>query len=249
MKMNNKKQRIVVSCIATIFLVALYGLIFSFSEQDGETSGGLSRKLTEKFVDILNALNGKTWSQVMMESMADYFENPIRKLAHFCEYAVMGGLLFCIWYPWVGWKTARAAKETVEQEDCKKLSAKVVKYNKADRKLSGKETPADEKTAKKKETADKKTVKRKETVNKKATHKRIPLLVKIIIPWVFVSAAFDEIHQLFIPGRCGNFWDVLLDTTGGCFGFLCCVWFVKIGERRRIRKNRRPNARRVEKKS
>lgn len=148
-----------VSSIATIFLVLLYALIFSFSEQDGETSGGLSRMISEKCVEILNALSGKNWSEIVMQSMAEYFENPIRKMAHFCEYAVMGGLLFFIWYPWIG------------------------------------------------------------------LQKR---LAKIIVPWIFVSAAFDEIHQLFIPGRYGNFWDVLLDTSGGCFGILCCVAGVKL---------------------
>ncbi len=169
MKPISKKKKIVVSSIAAIFLILLYILIFSFSEQDGETSGGLSRMISEKCVEFLNVLSGKHWTELMMEGMADYFEHPIRKLAHFCEYAVMGGLLFGIWYPWLGLK-------------CKEQ-----------RKQSG------------------------------TVYKGWPLLVKIIIPWVFVSAALDEIHQLFVPGRDGNIWDVLLDTTGGCFGLLCCM--------------------------
>lgn len=168
-----RKQKIVVSSIATIFLILLYALIFSFSEQDGETSGGLSRMISEKCVELLNLLSGKGWTELMMESMAEYFENPIRKLAHFCEYAVMGGLLFFMWYPWMGLT-------------CKEYTGK-----------SGK------------------------------LRRRLPLLFKVCIPWIFVSAALDEIHQLFVPDRCGNFWDVLLDTTGGCFGLLCCAWGVK----------------------
>lgn len=184
MKITNKKKKIVVSSIAAIFLILLYLLIFSFSEQDGETSGGLSRMISEKCVELLNALSGRRLTELMMESMAEYFENPIRKLAHFCEYAVMGGLLFGVWYPWLG--LARAEKTT-------------------------------------------KTGKRR---------KCIPLLVKIIIPWVFVSAALDEIHQLFVPGRCGNFWDVLLDTAGGCFGLFCCMVGIKIQHRIRYGKRK-----------
>ena len=174
-----------VSGMATIFLVLLYVLIFSFSEQDGETSGSLSRMISEKCVEILNALSGKKWSELVMESMADYFENPIRKLAHFAEYALMGVLLFGIWYPWIGGRVS-GMKE------------------------AGKN-------------------------NKK---KSIPLLVKIIVPWVFVSASFDEIHQLFIPGRCGNVWDVLLDTSGGCFGLFFCMMICKIGQKRKKRHER-----------
>lgn len=165
MKPNNpNKKKIVVSSVATIFLVLLYSLIFSFSEQDGETSGGLSRMISEKCVELFNALAGKNWSELMMESMAEYFENPIRKLAHFCEYAVMGVLVFTAWYPWIGLKKKR----------------------------------------------------------------KVPTVVKITIPWVFVSAAMDEIHQLFVPGRCGNFWDVLLDTCGGCFGLIFGILAVKL---------------------
>ncbi len=160
-----RKKKIVVSSIATIFLILLYSLIFSFSEQDGETSGGLSRLISEKCVAFLNFLSGRNWTEFVMNGLVDYFENPIRKIAHFCEYALMGVLLFGIWYPWVGLK--------------------------------------------------------------KGGKKRIPLLVKIVIPWVFVSAALDEMHQLLVPGRCGNIWDVLLDTAGGCFGLFCCIWGVK----------------------
>ena len=168
------KKEIVVSSVATIFLILLYALIFSFSEQDGETSGGLSRLISEKCVELLNFLSGKNWTELMMNSLAEYFENPIRKLAHFCEYAVMGGLLFFIWYPWLG-------------------------------------------------------LERKKYTNKAGkVRRRWPLVLKISIPWVFVSAAFDEIHQLFVPDRNGNFWDVLLDTAGGCFGLFCCIWGVKL---------------------
>lgn len=161
MKNTDKKKKIVASSTAAIFLVFLYVLIFSFSEQDGETSGGLSRMISVKCVELFNALSGRRFTELMMESMAEYFENPIRKLAHFLEYAVMGGLLFGIWYPWLGFR--------------------------------------------------------------RRAQKHLPLLMEISIPWIFVSAAMDEIHQLFVPGRCGNIWDVLLDTTGGCFGLFCCV--------------------------
>ncbi len=178
--MRKNRKKIVVSSIATIFLVLLYVLIFTFSEQDGETSGGLSQMISERCVEIFNALAGKNWSELMMHSMAEYFENPIRKLAHFCEYAVMGVLLFLIWYPWLG------------------LYGRVAGQKGSCGLLQG-----------------------------------LPRLVKLIVPWIFVSAAFDEIHQLFIPGRNGNFLDVLLDTAGGCFGLLCCIVIVKLIERRK----------------
>lgn len=41
--------------------------------------------------------------------------------------------------------------------------------------------------------------------------------------WVFLSAAGDEFHQYFVPGRYASPWDVLLDTCGGFVGMLFCV--------------------------
>lgn len=63
------------------------------------------------------------------------------------------------------------------------------------------------------------------------------------VGWVFVSAALDEIHQVFVPGRHGSFSDVLLDTIGGIFGmvlvfFLCEVQFR--GKQKMVKGNRLP---------
>lgn len=175
---KNKVLKIVVSSIATIFLVLLYSLIFNFSEQDGETSGGLSLMVSEKCMEIWNALANKNWSEQIIADWALYFEHPIRKIAHFCEYAVMAGLLFCIWYPWIG------------------FYGKEINVGKS-----------------------------------KKGFRRIPLLVRIVIPWVFISAIFDEVHQLFVPERWGSFKDVILDTFGGGFGLYCCMISVKIVEK------------------
>lgn len=40
------------------------------------------------------------------------------------------------------------------------------------------------------------------------------------IIFVFLYACSDEVHQYFIPGRSMAFKDVLIDTSGGIFGYL-----------------------------
>ena len=184
--MNNNRKKIVVSCIATIFLVLLYCLIFSFSEQDGETSGGLSQKVSKKCVEIVDEVTNRNWTKQMKESLAEYFEHPIRKLAHFSEYAVMGILVFIIWCPWLG------LPEKMNPEAKNKGLFAFWQRN------------------------------------------RIKIIVMI---WVFLSAVFDEIHQTFTPGRDGNFLDVLLDTTGGCFGLVVCLLCAKLTKRLRRKKD------------
>lgn len=144
---------------AAILLFALYVLIFGFSAQDGEQSGSLSQLISEKCVEFFNTLSGKHWSEVFMDNLAEYFEHPIRKLAHFSEYACMGILVYVTWSQWL---------------------------------------------------------------------ERGKGLYLLTVLWVFVSAAADEFHQYFVPGRYASFADVCLDTCGGAFGMLLCLLGMKI---------------------
>ena len=45
---------------------------------------------------------------------------------------------------------------------------------------------------------------------------------------VLVSAALDEFHQYFIPGRCASFKDVLIDTAGGIAGILVILLWLSL---------------------
>lgn len=162
-KVSERTKKQVVTIVAALFLFLLYLIIFGFSAQDSEQSGDLSRMISEKCIEFVNALTGKKWSQMFMEELAVYFEHPIRKLAHFMEYACMGVLVYIMWRPW---------KE------------------------------------------------------------RGRALFLLTLLWVFVSAAGDEFHQLFVPGRYGCVADVLLDTCGGGFGICVCVLGEKIWRRK-----------------
>lgn len=149
-----KKKKILITVPATVILLMLYLFIFCFSAQDAEQSGSLSRMITEKCVKFFNSLTGGNWSRDFMESLTAYFEHPVRKLAHFAEYACMGVLLYIIWNQWV------------------------------------------------------------------SARKHLCLL---ILSWVFLSAALDELHQWFVPGRYASLADVLLDTCGGAVGMLLMI--------------------------
>lgn len=164
------KKKIAITVPAAILLLALYILIFGFSAQDAETSGSLSQMISEKCVEFFNNLSGGHWTEDFMRNLSEYFEHPLRKLAHFSEYACMGILLYVLWSQWI---------------------------------------------------------------------KRGRRLYLLIILWVFCSAATDEFHQLFVPGRYGSFADVLLDTCGGASGMMLCAGIVKLRERIRRRRCQR----------
>lgn len=86
---------------AAVLLLALYMVIFGFSAQDAEQSGSMSMRISEGAVEFLNSLTGGRWSRQFMEELARYFENPVRKLAHFGEYMCVGILVYLIWSPWM----------------------------------------------------------------------------------------------------------------------------------------------------
>lgn len=139
---------------AAALLLLLYSVIFQFSAQDAQESGSLSQCFSAECVKILDSLSGAHWSHGRMIELAEYFEHPIRKLAHFSEYACMGILVYTLWSQWM---------------------------------------------------------------------RRGRGLYALTIVWIFLSAACDEFHQYFVPGRYASFTDVLLDTCGGAFGMLFCI--------------------------
>ncbi|MCM1187816.1 MAG: VanZ family protein [bacterium] len=159
------KRKVAITVPVTILLLALYIMIFGFSAQDGEQSGSFSQMISEKCVEWINNLSGRQWSEMFMEDLAEYFEHPIRKLAHFMEYACMGVLVYVLLSQW----TRPGRKRCL-----------------------------------------------------------------FTVVWVFLSAASDEFHQLFVPGRYGSMADVLLDTCGGAFGMLMCLLLAKCQRRRRV---------------
>ena len=84
---------------AVCFLFALSAVLFYlfviciFSAQDGEETGNLSREVAEEVARVVVAVSGDHTEKDIF-SLAEFFEHPLRKLAHFSEYAVLGGL-FC----------------------------------------------------------------------------------------------------------------------------------------------------------
>jgi VanZ family protein len=107
-------------------LVLLWMLvIFCFSQQDGEQSeelsGGITEQVIELFVPEYQELPSSR--QVSLKNQITFL---VRKSAHFTEYLILGGLLFCLvdtyrvgrrrrfWYPW-GIGTLYAASDEFHQ--------------------------------------------------------------------------------------------------------------------------------------
>lgn len=127
-------------------------MIIGFSAQDGDTSGGLSRKAASVMVDFAGKTGLVEVNEISRECYIEAMQLPIRKAAHMTEYMIFTfSVLFGLYY----WR-----------------------------------------------------------------HRGLRWLVTALLV-TFVFAALDEFHQTFVPGRCGQFVDVLIDTAGGAIAVIC----------------------------
>ena len=51
----------------------------------------------------------------------------------------------------------------------------------------------------------------------------------IVLGQLVISAALDEFHQYFVPGRYASVKDVLIDTAGGVTGIAVILFFLFLG--------------------
>ena len=83
-----KKNLIFKRIIFILMLVVTFYVIFNFSAQDGETSGNISRKVTEIVVEILSKI--KTMDFNLKLHYIEKLHPIIRKIAHFSIYTLVG---------------------------------------------------------------------------------------------------------------------------------------------------------------
>lgn len=94
-KRKRKSMRIdkinILRSILIILLLCTFFIIFGFSSQNGEQSGGISRKITEVILEKSNRYNNL--KEEDKEPILHRTESIIRKMAHFSIYTVIGILL------------------------------------------------------------------------------------------------------------------------------------------------------------
>ena len=88
-----------------ILILFINSAIFSFSEQDADASGSLSRAMAEKIIEFIDGAFRFKWTKAFMDNLAMYFEHPLRKAAHFTEYAVLGSVITLMLKQW--YKTSK----------------------------------------------------------------------------------------------------------------------------------------------
>ena len=169
------KKQIGWHILSHILLVLRMYVIFGFSAQNGESSGGLSAKLCLWIVTTLNNLFHIGWGELQLAEFAGLLGYPVRKLAHMTEFGILAMLFYWVFsfYP--------------------KIRGNVETY------VSQSGFRADAPSKKK--------------------HYLFAFFSTVLY------AGLDEFHQLFIPDRSGNLFDVCVDSTGALLALLF-IWAV-----------------------
>lgn len=99
MKDRTTKKGLLRTGVLLIMLLFWYGTVFSFSAQDGEESGSLSRDVSYMLVRGFDHLTGTVRSTEQLNETVEAMQWGIRKTAHFTEYFILGVLLFMLLKP------------------------------------------------------------------------------------------------------------------------------------------------------
>lgn len=81
--------RAVLKPLSFIPAILMMYVIFSFSSQDGTTSGNLSYKVSEIIVETANEAFELGWSAAEEAHYIERIHHPVRKLAHMTEYFLL----------------------------------------------------------------------------------------------------------------------------------------------------------------
>ena len=179
-------RKLVVCCLA---LAAWAVFIFFTSANDGTASTGLSDGVTAWFARAF-------WPGFSDLSPADqlaFVESlsfPVRKAAHFSEYAVLGLLALATLFQ------ARAVARSRRKRAGLGAGAAAGPVASA-----GPTAPAVAPAAPAEAPA-------------KARGRSLALMGALAVAFSFLYACLDEFHQLFVDGRCGQPFDVAVDTSG-----------------------------------
>ncbi len=80
--------------ILIVLLLCTFYIIFGFSSQDGEESGGISKRITDFILEKSNNYNNL--EENIKEKVSKRTEGIIRKIAHFSIYTLVGFLLMAL---------------------------------------------------------------------------------------------------------------------------------------------------------
>ena len=184
--------------LSVVLVITMLCVIFRFSAANATHSSHLSEGVCIRLVRELSAIFPQKFPEEKLVKVAEAIEYPVRKCAHFTEYAMLG--ITVNLYLWTCYQMeifrGKKKKVTEIQWTEEKLQ-----------KITEQEAIIQENLLPKIENIE---------------QKKLSMWNFLIRAEVFCAlyACSDELHQYFVPGRSCKFFDVCVDSTGTFFGAL-----------------------------
>lgn len=209
MKADTRQRAIYI--LSVVLVITMLCVIFRFSAANATHSSHLSEGVCIRLVRELSAIFPQKFPEEKLVKVAEAIEYPVRKCAHFTEYAVLGitvNLYLCTCYQMEIFR-GKKKKVTEIQWTEEKLQ-----------KITEQEAIIQENLLPKIENIE---------------QKKLSMWNFLIRAEVFCAlyACSDEFHQYFVPGRSCKLFDVCVDSTGAFFGALFFWGIFHLWERKR----------------
>lgn len=202
--------------MSALLVIVMLCVIFRFSAADATQSSHLSEGVCIRIVREISSVFPEQFPKAKMIKFAQAIEYPVRKCAHFSEYAILS--ITVNLYLWL----------------CYSMEMLYDKKNKERKKAEIKRSVVGLSETKEQSVViqEVKKVKTKEQ-NKHNFMWRFLLRAELFCA---LYACSDELHQYFVPGRSCRFFDVCVDSTGAfCGALLFWGLFHLAGMRKRKR--------------
>ena len=197
--------------LSAVLVITMLCVIFRFSAADATHSSHLSEGVCIRLVRELNSVFPEQFPKEKLVKVAEAIEYPIRKCAHFTEYAVLG--ITVNLYLWMCYRMEMLWGRKKKAKDIQRTEEKL-------QKITEQEAIIQENLLPKIENIE---------------QKKLSMWNFLIRAEVFCAlyACSDEFHQYFVPGRSCKFFDVCVDSTGAFFGALFFWGIFHLWERKR----------------
>ena len=225
--------------LSAVLVITMLCVIFRFSAADATHSSHLSEGVCIRLVRELSAIFPQQFPEEKLVKVAEAIEYPVRKYAHFTEYAVLG--ITVNLYLWMCYRMeillGRRKKVTEVQQTEGKLQ-KIAEHEAIVHENLLPEIENIEQKVTAQESATKETEIAKWEVETEGKKIKLSIWNFIIRAEIFCAlyACSDELHQYFVPGRSCKFFDVCVDSTGAFFGALLFWGIFHLREQKRERK-------------
>lgn len=221
--------------MSVLAVVAWCVFIFVMSAQPADESTELSMGVVWHIIgfivpgyDQMSPADQLYWQQAL--------DHPVRKTAHFLEYAVLGALMLNAVVRVMGNQGdgEDAGQEGAGQPAVNQPEASQMAVDKAEAGQPAVSQAGASQAQTSQENACPEDAAREAAGRVSARHLPAIFSKPTFIAWIFATAvaAFDEVHQVFVPGRAGMVSDVFLDAAGALVGVLLATLVSRLFSRK-----------------